>query len=132
MKASLIFTVIGLAVAGFGAWLLLRAHRKVEGRPVIQGQVIELIPVRGSKGGTSYKLRVAYRDPAGNSGTLTTRWAQNPRRRRKARPSNSPGSPPGKTPCCCFSAASSGRASSLSCSDSRWRRSAAGSPTVRK
>lgn len=78
MKASLIFTVIGLAVAGFGAWLLLRAHRKVEGRPVIQGQVIELIPVRGSKGGTSYKLRVAYRDPAGNSGTLTTRWAQNP------------------------------------------------------
>ncbi len=78
MKSSLIFTFIGFAVAGFGVWLLLRAHRKVEGRPVISGQVVELIPVRGSKGGTSYKLRVAYQDPAGNHGTLTTRWAQNP------------------------------------------------------
>lgn len=78
MKGSVIFAFIGLVVAGFGAWLLLRAHRKVEGRPVINGQVVELIPVRGSKGGTSYKLRVAYHDPAGNPGTLTTRWAQNP------------------------------------------------------
>ncbi len=78
MKGSLILAGIGLAVAGLGGWLLLRAHRKVEGRPVINGQVTELIPVRGSKGGTSYKLRVAYTDPSGNPGSLTTSWAQNP------------------------------------------------------
>lgn len=78
MKALILFACIGLALAGVGAWLLLRAHRKVEGRPVINGQVTELIPVRGSKGGTSYKLRVAYTDPGGSPGTLTTSWAQNP------------------------------------------------------
>src|SRR5689334_2871639 len=78
MRGVLILVCIGLALAGFGAFLLLRAHRRVEGRPVIGGQVTELIPVRGSKGGTNYKLRVTYTDPGGNPGTLTTRWAQNP------------------------------------------------------
>lgn len=78
MRGVMILACIGLALAGLGAFLLLRAHRRVEGRPVIGGRVTELIPVRGSKGGTNYKLRVAYTDPGGNPGTLTTRWAQNP------------------------------------------------------
>lgn len=78
MKGFVILLLIGAALAGLGWFLLFRAHHKVQGRPVIQGEVTELIPVRGSKGGTSYKLRVAYQDPAGNPGMLTTRWAQNP------------------------------------------------------
>jgi hypothetical protein len=78
VKGSVILFFIGLALAGLGWFLLFRAHHKVDGRPVIQGEVTELIPVRGSKGGTSYKLRVAYQDPGGNPGSLTTRWAQNP------------------------------------------------------
>ena len=78
MKGSMILACIGLALAVLGGWLLLRAHKRVEGRPVIGGRVTELIPVRGSKGGTTYKLRVAYTDPGGNAGELTTRWAQNP------------------------------------------------------
>ena len=78
MKGSVVLLLIGLALAGLGWFLLFRAHHRVQGRPVIQGEVTELVPVRGSKGGTSYKLRVAYQDPAGNPGTLTTGWAQNP------------------------------------------------------
>ena len=78
MKGSMILAGLGLALGVLGAWLLMRAHKRVEGRPVIGGQVTELIPVRGSKGGTNYKLRIAYTDPGGNPGTLTTRWAQNP------------------------------------------------------
>ena len=78
MKGSLILLGLGALLAAIGVYLLLRAHKRVEGRPVISGQVVELIPVRGSKGGTSYKLRVAYTDPGGNPGELTTRWAQNP------------------------------------------------------
>ncbi|MBS1766573.1 MAG: DUF3592 domain-containing protein [Acidobacteria bacterium] len=78
MKGSLILLAFGFALAALGGWLVLRAHRRVEGKPVISGRVVELIPVRGSKGGTTYKLRVAYTDPGGNPGELTTRWAQNP------------------------------------------------------
>ena len=78
MKGSVILLFLGLALAGLGWALLFRAHHRVEGRPIIQGEVTELIPVRGSKGGTSYKLRVAYQDPAGNPGMLVTGWAQNP------------------------------------------------------
>lgn len=78
MKGPVILLSLGLAISGLGVFLLLRAHRRVEGRPVIQGQVTELIPVRGSKGGTNYRLRVSYADPAGRAGLLTTRWAQNP------------------------------------------------------
>ena len=78
MKGSVVLLFIGAALAALGWFLLFRAHHKVDGRPVIQGEVAELIPVRGSKGGTSYKLRVAYQDPAGNPGMLTTGWAQNP------------------------------------------------------
>jgi hypothetical protein len=74
----MILLTLGLGLAALGAWLVLRAHRRVEGRPVIRGEVTELIPVRGSKGGTSYKLRVAYTDPGGVQGELVTRWAQNP------------------------------------------------------
>lgn len=78
MKGSVIVIFIGLALSGLGWFLLLRAHGKVNGRPVISGEVVDLIPVRGSKGGTSYKLRVAFQDPGGNPGAMTTRWAQNP------------------------------------------------------
>lgn len=78
MKGSLILLGFGFGLVALGAWLLLRAHRRVEGRSVISGQVVELIPVRGSKGGTTYRLRVAYTDPGGIQGELTTRWAQNP------------------------------------------------------
>lgn len=78
MKGSMVLLALGFGLAALGAWLILRAHRRVEGKPVISGQVMELIPVRGSKGGTNYKLRVAYTDPGGNPGELTTRWAQNP------------------------------------------------------
>lgn len=78
MKGSVILLGVGLALAGLGWYLLLRAHRKVDGRLVLNGEVTELIPVRGSKGGTNYKLRVSYQDPSGNPGILTTRWAQNP------------------------------------------------------
>lgn len=74
----MVLLALGLGLTTLGAWLILRAHRRVEGKPVISGQVVELIPVRGSKGGTNYKLRVAYTDPGGNLGELTTRWAQNP------------------------------------------------------
>ncbi len=111
MKGSLILALIGLALAGLGGWLLLRAHRKVDGRPVINGQVTELIPVRGSKGGTSYKLRVAYTDPVGNPGTLTTSWAQNPPAARQGETVKLAWIARVKTPSSCSSAASSASAS---------------------
>ena len=78
MKGSAVLLILGLGLAALGGWLILRAHRRVDGRPVINGEVAELIPVRGSKGGTNYKLRVAYTDLGGNACTLVTRWAQNP------------------------------------------------------
>ena len=78
MKGSMVLFPLGLVLGGVGWFLLLRAHGKVKDRPVIPGEVTALIPVRTSKGGTTYKLQVAYQDPGGHPGTLTTRWAQNP------------------------------------------------------
>jgi hypothetical protein len=98
MRGSIILLFIGLALAAAGWFLLFRAHRAVDGKPVIQGEVAELIPVRGSKGGTSYKLRVAYRDPAGNAGMLTTRWAQNPPAARVGEAVKLAWTGPGETP----------------------------------
>ena len=44
MKGSVILLIIGVALTGLGWFLLFRAHQKVDGRPVIQGEVTELIP----------------------------------------------------------------------------------------
>lgn len=78
MKGSTVMIASGLVLGALGWFLLMRAHGRVKGKPVIDGEVLDLIPVRGSKGGTSYKLHVGYQDPAGNPGELTTGWAQNP------------------------------------------------------
>ena len=63
--------VLGLYVAWRKHTLLLTGH-------LAQGEVVELIPHHGSKGGTNYSLRVAYRQQDGEKGEFTTTFSSNP------------------------------------------------------
>ncbi len=73
-----ILFAIGVLLVAIAAWLALRSHRRILAAKLVDGRVTELIPVRGSKGGTNYKLRIAYRDPAGVARDFVTGFASNP------------------------------------------------------
>ena len=57
--------VLGLGLVILAAWLARREHAWLRSARVVPGTVAELIPVRGSKGRTSYKPRVRYTTPDG-------------------------------------------------------------------
>ncbi len=69
---------IGLALLGFAGWLALREHVWLKAARVVPGTVAELIPVRGSKGSTSYKPRVRYTTPDGAIHDFVRGYASKP------------------------------------------------------
>ena len=75
MKVVFVIGLILMAIAGLTAW---HAHQKISAARILDGRVAELLPVRSSKGGVSYKLRIAYRDSAGTERNFITSFASRP------------------------------------------------------
>jgi hypothetical protein len=75
MKIVFILGLVLISAAGWWAW---QTHLRIKSARLVDGRVTELIPVRGSKGGVSYKLRVAYRGLSGAETSFVTGFASRP------------------------------------------------------
>ncbi len=69
---------LGLALIVLGGYLAWRKHSMILRGHLTEGEVVQLIPHRGSKGGVSYSLRVAYTAPDGAHGEFTTSYSSSP------------------------------------------------------
>jgi hypothetical protein len=69
---------LGFALIVLGLYLGWRKHHLLLSGHLADGEVVELIPHRGSKGGTSYSLRVAYTQPDGAKAEFETTFSSNP------------------------------------------------------
>jgi hypothetical protein len=76
-KHPLILT-LGFALIVLALYLGWRKHHLLLSGHLADGEVVELIPHRGSKGGTSYSLRVAYTQPDGTKGEFETTFSSSP------------------------------------------------------
>ena len=70
--------LLGLGLIVIGLYLGWRKHHLLLSGHLADGEVVELIPHRGSKGGTSYSLRVAYTQPGGAKAEFETTFSSNP------------------------------------------------------
>lgn len=70
--------ILGLALVSASAWWAWRTHMRITRLRLVEGRVAELIPVRGSKGGTNYKLRIAFRDLSGSESSFVTGFSSKP------------------------------------------------------
>jgi hypothetical protein len=61
-----------------GVALLYRAWSTIAGHEITTGTVVELIPGRGSKGGTVYTVVATFQDRMGKKHTYTSSMASNP------------------------------------------------------
>jgi hypothetical protein len=68
----------GIALVVVALYLSWRKHNLVLTGHLADGQVTELIPHRGSKGGVSYSLRVKYSLPDGQPGEFVTTFSSSP------------------------------------------------------
>jgi len=66
-----------LLIAGGGA-LLYRAWSTIAGHEITNGNVVQLLPVRGSKGGTNYKVVATFQDYMGKKHTYMQSGSSNP------------------------------------------------------
>ena len=69
---------IGIGLIVLGLYLSWRKHHMLLTGHLADGEVVELIPHRGSKGGTNYSLRVAYTLASGTQAEFTTTFSSNP------------------------------------------------------
>ncbi|MCE0523252.1 MAG: DUF3592 domain-containing protein [Methylacidiphilales bacterium] len=69
---------LGVALIVLALYLAWRKHNLLLSGHLADGEVVELIPHRGSKGGTSYSLRVSYTQPDGTKGEFETSFSSNP------------------------------------------------------
>jgi hypothetical protein len=69
---------LGLGLILLALYLGWRKHNLLLSGHLADGKVVELIPHRGSKGGTSYSLRVAYTQPDGAKGEFETTFSSSP------------------------------------------------------
>ena len=67
---------VGLIVIGF--YVAWRKHHILLTGHLAEGEVIELVPHHGGKGGPTYTSRVAYTQPDGNRGEFETTFATSP------------------------------------------------------
>ena len=66
-----------LLIAGGGA-LLYRAWSTIAGHEITNGNVVQLLPVRGARGGMSYRVVATFQDYAGKKHTYTQTGSTNP------------------------------------------------------
>ena len=69
---------LGLGLIVLALYLGWRKHNLLLSGHLADGEVVELIPHRGSKGGTNYSLRVAYTQPDGAKAEFETTFSSNP------------------------------------------------------
>src|ERR1700722_8229718 len=69
---------IGIALIVLSLYLTWRKHNLLLSGHLADGKVVELIPHSGSKGGSTYSLRVAYLQPDGRNAEFTTSFSSNP------------------------------------------------------
>ncbi|MFM1767573.1 MAG: hypothetical protein RJA22_102 [Verrucomicrobiota bacterium] len=69
---------VGAALSVLGTTLVMREHTWLKAATVTEGTVVQLIATRGSKGGTSYKPRVTFRDKQGQEHEFTRSWSSQP------------------------------------------------------
>lgn len=69
---------VGAALSLLGTTLVMREHTWLKAATVTDGTVVQLISVRGSKGGSSYRPRVTFRDPQGQEHEFTRSWSSQP------------------------------------------------------
>jgi hypothetical protein len=69
---------IAVGLIALGVYLAWRKHHLVLTGHLSEGEVVELIPHRGSKGGVSYSLRVAYTTAAGAKSQFVTSFSSSP------------------------------------------------------
>lgn len=69
---------LGFGLILLGLYLTWRKHHMLLTGHLASGEVTELIPHRGSKGGTNYSLRVAYTQADGEKNEFTTSFSSNP------------------------------------------------------
>ncbi len=68
----------GLLLVILAAWLARREHAWLRSAHVVHGTVAELIPMRGGKGGTSYRPRVRFTTPDGAIHDFVRSYSSNP------------------------------------------------------
>jgi hypothetical protein len=69
---------LGIALIVLALYLAWRKNNLLLSGHLADGEVVELIPHRGSKGGTNYSLRVAYTQSDGTKGEFETTFSSNP------------------------------------------------------
>jgi hypothetical protein len=74
----LILKMIGLALGITGVILMWFQFRTIASEEITTGKVIELIPVRGNKGRTAYRVKVEFFDAAKARHECISGWSANP------------------------------------------------------
>ena len=69
---------LGFALVVLALYLAWRKHSLLLSGHLTDGEVVELIPHSGSRGGVSYSLRVAYTQPDGAKAEFETGFSSNP------------------------------------------------------
>jgi hypothetical protein len=69
---------LGVALIFLALYLTWRKHQLLRRGHLTDGQVVELIPHAGSKGGTNYSLKIAYNLPNGEPSEFETTFSSNP------------------------------------------------------
>ena len=69
---------VGAVLSLLGTTLVMREHTWLKAATPTDGTVVQLIATRGSKGGTSYKPRVTFRDQQGQEHEFTRSWSSQP------------------------------------------------------
>lgn len=69
---------LGFGLIVLALYLTWRKHQLLLTGHLADGEVVELIPHAGSKGGTNYSLRVAYTQPDGSPAEFETSFSSNP------------------------------------------------------
>ena len=69
---------IGVGLIVLGLYLGWRKHHMLLSGHLAEGEVVELVPHTGSKGGVTYSPRVAFTLPSGARSEFTTSFSSNP------------------------------------------------------
>jgi hypothetical protein len=73
-----IMKIIGFSLCLLGVVLMWFQFRAIAGEEITEGRVIDLIPVPGAKGGTSFKVKAEFTDSAKARHEYLSSWSASP------------------------------------------------------
>lgn len=68
-------SVVCLVLLAVGLGIGYHQRNLLDGKEIVLGRVTELLPRRGSKGGTTYAIRASFEDNRGQRHVYTSSWA---------------------------------------------------------